>query len=36
MVEFFSEGVTVPLKKGPGLYEFLVEAELHHYFNSFK
>ncbi|XP_065163057.1 activated Cdc42 kinase-like isoform X2 [Atheta coriaria] len=30
------EGVTVPLKKGPGLYEFLVEAELHHYFNSFK
>lgn len=24
------------LKKGPGLYEFLVEAELQQYFNSFK
>uniref|UniRef100_A0AAR5P1S0 non-specific protein-tyrosine kinase n=2 Tax=Dendroctonus ponderosae TaxID=77166 RepID=A0AAR5P1S0_DENPD len=24
------------VKKGPGLYEFLVEAELQHYFNSFK
>ncbi|KAL1494662.1 hypothetical protein ABEB36_010228 [Hypothenemus hampei] len=23
-------------KKGPGLYEFLIEAELQHYFNSFK
>ncbi|KAF5281236.1 hypothetical protein FQA39_LY05122 [Lamprigera yunnana] len=24
------------IKKGPGLYEFLVEAELQHYFNSIK
>ncbi|XP_008194423.1 activated Cdc42 kinase-like isoform X2 [Tribolium castaneum] len=30
------EGVNASIKKGPGLYEFLVEAELQHYFNSFK
>ncbi|XP_045470337.1 activated Cdc42 kinase-like isoform X2 [Harmonia axyridis] len=30
------EGVNANFKKGPGLYEFLVEAELQHYFNSFK
>lgn len=28
--------LNTPIKKGPGLYEFLVEAELQHYFNSFK
>ncbi|GLV41663.1 Activated Cdc42 kinase-like [Carabus blaptoides fortunei] len=26
----------VPVMKGPGLYEFLVEAELQHYYNSIK
>ncbi|CAH1969058.1 unnamed protein product [Acanthoscelides obtectus] len=30
------EGVNASFKKGPGLYEFLVEAELQQYFNSFK
>ncbi|KAF7269413.1 hypothetical protein GWI33_017563 [Rhynchophorus ferrugineus] len=30
------EGINATVKKGPGLYEFLVEAELQHYFNSFK
>ncbi|XP_030761391.1 activated Cdc42 kinase-like isoform X2 [Sitophilus oryzae] len=30
------EGLNATAKKGPGLYEFLVEAELQHYFNSFK
>ncbi|XP_018319586.1 activated Cdc42 kinase-like [Agrilus planipennis] len=28
--------MSAPIKKGPGLYEFLVEAELQHYFSSFK
>lgn len=32
----FIEGISAPSRKGPGLYEFLVEAELQHYFNSFK
>ncbi|XP_017772694.1 PREDICTED: tyrosine-protein kinase PR2 isoform X2 [Nicrophorus vespilloides] len=35
-MEVLPEGVSAPLKKGPGLYEFLVEAQLQHYFNSFK
>lgn len=30
------EGMSAPSKKGPGLYEFLVEAELQQYFSSFK
>lgn len=30
------EGMNASFKKGPGLYEFLVEAELQHYFTSFK
>ncbi|XP_022905181.1 activated Cdc42 kinase-like isoform X2 [Onthophagus taurus] len=30
------EGISAPIKKGPGLYEFLVEAELQQYFNSFR
>ncbi|XP_060517638.1 activated Cdc42 kinase-like isoform X3 [Cylas formicarius] len=30
------EGLNATIKKGPGLYEFLVEAELQHYLNSFK
>ncbi|XP_023312279.1 tyrosine-protein kinase PR2 isoform X2 [Anoplophora glabripennis] len=30
------EGVNASFKKGPGLYEFLIEAELQQYFNSFK
>ncbi|XP_050513101.1 activated Cdc42 kinase-like isoform X2 [Diabrotica virgifera virgifera] len=30
------EGVHASFKKGPGLYEFLIEAELQQYFNSFK
>ncbi|ENN80518.1 hypothetical protein YQE_03057, partial [Dendroctonus ponderosae] len=32
----FVEVGNMAVKKGPGLYEFLVEAELQHYFNSFK
>ncbi|KAK9879558.1 hypothetical protein WA026_006628 [Henosepilachna vigintioctopunctata] len=35
-MEILPEGVNASIKKGPGLYEFLVEAELQHYFNSFK
>ncbi|XP_066254029.1 activated Cdc42 kinase-like isoform X3 [Euwallacea similis] len=35
-MDFFPEIGNSSMKKGPGLYEFLVEAELQHYFNSFK
>ncbi|XP_022905182.1 activated Cdc42 kinase-like isoform X3 [Onthophagus taurus] len=35
-MEVLPEGISAPIKKGPGLYEFLVEAELQQYFNSFR
>ncbi|KAJ8956876.1 hypothetical protein NQ318_014292 [Aromia moschata] len=35
-MDILPEGVNASFKKGPGLYEFLVEAELQQYFNSFK
>ncbi|CAG9859645.1 unnamed protein product [Phyllotreta striolata] len=36
MLPSVPEGVNASFKKGPGLYEFLIEAELQQYFNSFK
>ncbi|CAH0557942.1 unnamed protein product [Brassicogethes aeneus] len=35
-MDILPEGMNASFKKGPGLYEFLVEAELQQYFNSFK
>ncbi|XP_023030050.2 activated Cdc42 kinase-like isoform X1 [Leptinotarsa decemlineata] len=35
-MDILPEGVNASFKKGPGLYEFLIEAELQQYFNSFK
>ncbi|KAK9737649.1 Protein tyrosine and serine/threonine kinase [Popillia japonica] len=35
-MEVLPEGISAQGKRGPGLYEFLVEAELQQYFNSLK